>query len=354
MRACGLGVFHANIACRLTIQKHAGLWASSRNSESSTGESKSYLNSEHVSDWASHDTAHVHAGAAAVPDLSLLESHLQQEWDHTANAQLGGITIRPHSNRRVWWSAGLCKSGEPHRWQATVQSRTRGARCPYQSGNRVCPCNSVAHTHPELAAEWDLEANGARTPETVSAGSNKRVAWRCRKCSHRWTTMLSNRTCNNRGCRECAKAARVHNRQRQPTVKEGAKHLLEEWDYEANEREGWHPGRVTCGSNKLIHWVRGTECRLGLEHRWQASPFRRALFQHGSPYDSGQAVCACNSLAENCPQAALLWDYNANKGLTPDTVAVQSHEVVSWVRSDGKKWQQRVYQVVRNLQKSEA
>ena len=82
-------------------------------------------------------------------------------------------------------AAGRSGGAEPHRWQAQVSSRTGGSCCPYNSGKAVCPCNDLAHNHPEVAAEWDWEANGARTPETVTAGSASKAVWRCGLCGHR-------------------------------------------------------------------------------------------------------------------------------------------------------------------------
>ena len=107
----------------------------------------------------------------AGPDISRLALHLQQEWDHAANAHVGSSTIAPQSNRKVWWTSGLCKTGQPHRWQARVSGRSSGQSCPYNLGRAACPCNDLAHNHSEVAAEWDWDANGERTPETVTAGS---------------------------------------------------------------------------------------------------------------------------------------------------------------------------------------
>ena len=42
---------------------------------------------------------------------------------------------------------------------------------PCDAGRAVCPCNDLAHNHPEVAEEWDWEANGKRAPKTVAAGS---------------------------------------------------------------------------------------------------------------------------------------------------------------------------------------
>ena len=204
------------------------------------------------------------------PDICRLAPHLQQEWDHAANAHLGSIIIAPQSNKNAWWSSGICKTGQPHRWQASIQNCTMGNSCPYNSGRAACPCNDLAHNHPGVAADWDWEANGERTPETVTAGSTIRAAWRCGLCGHRWSACVSDRTHGN-GCPQCAREA-GRTKTRQPSISKGALHLLAEWNWEANVKCGWHPDQITLGSHKKVHWAVHDECKLGLVHRWQASP----------------------------------------------------------------------------------
>ena len=288
---------------------------------------------------------------AAGPTICLLAPNLQQEWDHAANAHLGKVIIAPKSNRKVWWRSGVCKTGQPHRWQAQVSNRSRGIGCPYDSGRAVCPCNDLAHNHPEVAAEWDWNANGARTPETVAAHSVFKAAWRCGLCWHSWTAIVRNRTgvCGA-GCPQCAHEARRH-KAKQPSISNGARRLLVEWDWEANERRGWHPDQITLASNKKVHWVMQDECKLGLVHRWQAAPKDRTGKNAGSPFPSGMAVCACNSLAVQCPEAAVLWDPVSNGKLTPGDVAMHSGKVRAWKDPDGRQWRQQVSQVVNTLRR---
>ena len=100
-----------------------------------------------------------------------------------------------------------------------------------------------------------------------------------------------------------------------------------------------------------MHWVVQDECKLGLVHRWQATPLSRGYSNSGSPFPSGKAVCACNSLAVQCPEAADLWDFSLNGGLTPSDVAVQSHKVVAWKFPDGSQWQQRTQSVVLTVRR---
>ena len=49
------------------------------------------------------------------PNISRLAPHLQEAWDHAANAHLGGIIIAPQSHKKAWWRSGMCKTGQPHR-----------------------------------------------------------------------------------------------------------------------------------------------------------------------------------------------------------------------------------------------
>ena len=243
----------------------------------------------------------------------------------------------------------MCKTGQPHRWHARIQNRTQGNRCPYEKGRAVCPCNDLAHNHPEVAAEWDWEANLESSPGTVTASSNTKAAWRCGLCGHRWSASVNQRTRGN-GCPQCAREAR-RVQTRQPSISVGAPHLLAEWDWKANDKCGWHPDQVTMASAKQVHWVVQDECKLGLVHRWQASPNHRITLNSGSPFPSGRAVCACNSLAVQCPKAAILWDHQASEGLTPDKITVQSVRVASWKVPAGRQWQQRVDEVVNNLRR---
>ena len=290
----------------------------------------------------------------ASPNISELALNLQQEWDYAANAHLGEILIKPQSRMKAWWRSGLCKTGQPHRWQARVSSRSSGQSCPYNLGRAPCPCNDLAHNHPGVAAEWDWDANGECTPEIVTARSRIKAAWRCALCGHSWSAFVCSRTrLQGTGCPQCAREAR-RIQASQPSISSGARHLLAEWDWEANETDGWHPDTVTLGSMKKVHWVQREECKLGLVHRWQAPPNKCVAMKSGSPFPSGMAVCACNSLAVQCPAAADLWDSCTNGDLTPGDVTVQSDKTVAWRTADGSKWHQRVGEVVSGVRRREA
>lgn len=62
-------------------------------------------------------------------DLRTASPWLADEWDYERNAPLFPDEILPFTNRKVWWR---CKNG--HHWRSNVNSRQKGAGCPYCMG----------------------------------------------------------------------------------------------------------------------------------------------------------------------------------------------------------------------------
>lgn len=142
------------------------------------------------------------AGKKIVPeknDFATLYPELAKEWHPTENRDIDCKNISRGSGKKVWWK---CENG--HEWEATVLSRKNGHGCPYCAGKAVkVGCNDLATTNPDLAKEWDIKRNGDLTPKDVTAGSNKKVWWKCDK-GHEWRASVNNR---NRGskCPYCDK-----------------------------------------------------------------------------------------------------------------------------------------------------
>jgi hypothetical protein len=107
-------------------------------------------------------------------------------WDPTT------LTAGSSTNKVQW----LCAHG--HNWKSLIRDRSRGIGCPYCSGLHVLLGETdLATTHPELAAQadgWD--------PTTLSAGSTKKVGWRCEK-DHTWKAMVKSRS-TGKNCPSCA------------------------------------------------------------------------------------------------------------------------------------------------------
>lgn len=111
------------------------------------------------------------------PDL------VEQSWDGERNRDVSPQEVTCGSQRKAWWR---CPLG--HRWRAAVAERVRGAGCPRCAGHYD---DSLSVTHPQLAAEWDEQAN-TRPASRVTAGSPVVAAWRCGH-GHAWRAAVSDR-----------------------------------------------------------------------------------------------------------------------------------------------------------------
>ena len=96
-------------------------------------------------------------------------AQLMSKWDWEKNQALGLFpnVLTLHSNKKAWWKCSTCG----HEWQTTIANRSAGYSCPV-CANRVIVAgvNDLTTTHPELAKEWDYEANGDLLPQHVSYG----------------------------------------------------------------------------------------------------------------------------------------------------------------------------------------
>lgn len=89
--------------------------------------------------------------------------------------------------------------------QAHVADRVnKGTGCPFCLGRKVCPCNSLAALHPELAAEWSPR-NGAVLPDEVPVSSNRQAWWRRERLDGslmEWQAYVYSRTQNAKAARQ--------------------------------------------------------------------------------------------------------------------------------------------------------
>ena len=278
------------------------------------------------------------------PDISRLNSALQQQWDHAANAHLGNIAITPGSHKKVWWVCDQCPDGYLHSWEASVRNRSAGTGCPQCIGRKVCKHNCLATKAPLVAAQWDYEANDG-TPDSIVAHSSQLVGWLCDACAHKWRAAPNQRVCRHKtGCPKCALHAKT-NKTMQPTFAESqdpqVKTLLAEWDHERNAPQGNFPHNTRLKSNKHIFWL-CHKCPAGQQHSWTAPPYQRnRRSKAGCPYCAGRAACKCNSLQALSPDIAVEWDYIKNQGQPSDYTASSSH-LAWWVNPERGSWQQRI------------
>jgi superfamily II DNA or RNA helicase len=263
---------------------------------------------------------------AGFNDLESQFPEVAVEWDYEANAGLTPDQLTPGSNKKVHWK---CRDFG-HSWQAQISERTRGGTgCPVCSNNRVLAgFNDLESQFPDVAAEWDYEENIGLTPDQVTAGSNKKVHWKCRNAGHQWQTQIAKRTQNESGCPVCGsrKVLAGFN-----DLESAYPEIAAEWDYAMNSP--LRPDQVMASSNRKVHWT--GSCG----HNWAAIIASRTNGGNGCPICVNQQVLVgFNDLGSQFPEIAVEWDYEENNGLTPGEVAPRSSKNVHWKCRFGHRW----------------
>ncbi len=184
---------------------------------------------------------------------------LLTQWDAARNGALTPDDVSPGSEKRVWW-----RCGKGHQWQSTIGSRARlGTGCPYCTGKRPIPGETDLLTkHPALAAQWHPTKNGALTPRDVTAGSMRRVWWRCDR-GHSWQAVVFSRA-EGTGCPYCTGKRVLPGFNDLATL---CPDIAAEWHPTLNG--ALTPSSVTRGCKKQVWW----QCRAG--HVWKAYIFSR-------------------------------------------------------------------------------
>ena len=216
-------------------------------------------------------------GRKASPEQNSLAKQfpaLAAEWDDEKNAPLTPRDVTTGSHKLIWWR---CPKG--HSWRAAVYSRTTlGTGCPVCTGRQALAGeNDLATLYPDIAAQWDEEKNGVLHPNNVTAGSNRRVWWKCEK-GHSYRAMIAQRVQRGDGCPYCA------NRKVLPGFNDlatAAPLVAKQWHESLNG--ALTPEMVTAGSHKKAWW----RCSYG--HVWKAAIYSRAGVQQcGCPVCAGK------------------------------------------------------------------
>ncbi len=246
-----------------------------------------------------------------VNDLATLYPEVAKEADGWDPA-----TVTAGSKKKLQWR---CDKG--HTWEGQVNNRTppQSSGCPVCSGNRVeSGFNDLATHHPEIAKEAD-----GWNPSTVTAGSNKKLGWRCAK-GHTWEATVGSRTPPiSSGCPVCAGKA----------VLPGFNDLATLCPEVAAEADGWDPRTVSTGSGKRLRW----RCKEG--HTWEAKVTSRT-----PPQSNSCPVCSGRQLFPGFNDLATLWPQVAQQadGWDPKTVTAGSSKKLTWRCREGHTWNAQV------------
>ena len=253
------------------------------------------------------------------------------QWDYEANFPLRPEDVAPSSDKKPGWK---CAKDLTHKWMARVCNRTgknkRG--CPVCAGKLPSPTHNLLICFPEVAAQWDYEANFPLLPEKLTPASHQKPGWVCAKDpTHRWVAKVCDRTGGGDGCPFCSGrfAAPTHN------LAHCFPEIAAEWDYEANK--GLRPEDVPPASNQKAGWV----CAKDPTHKWvTTSRNRTGKNKTGCPCCSGRVSTPTNNLLICFPEIAAGWDYEANYPLRPEDVTPFSHQKPGWfcTKDPTHKW----------------
>ena len=254
---------------------------------------------------------------------------LLDEWDYEAN-DVTPDEVTSGGAKKVQWK---CYKG--HTWEANIANRVRGSKCPYCSHRKVLTgYNDLAHERPDLLADWDYEKNEVN-PEAIMPSSNTKVWWRCHICNHSWEATPNSRSSRNTGCPNCAK----RHRKTHSTLSKERPELLTDWDYSKND-PAWLDLPAT--SKTRVCW----KCHI-CGNEWSTAIAQRAILGTNCPACGG-VEGASPWLADRYPGLAKEWDYEANGGLTPETVTCGSGVQYGWICPKGHHYRASIGNRTRN------
>ena len=250
-------------------------------------------------------------------------TELLHEWHYARNEGLTPDEVASGSHLKTWW---IDRMG--HEWQQEIYARTMlGRGCPVCAGRKICiGLNDLATTHPKLSAQWDKEKNGELTAQMVSAGSGRKVWWRCEK-GHSWQAQIASRA-SGCGCPVCANRVILSGVNDFATTHPA---LAAEWHPTKNN--DLTPQKISYGYDKKVWW----RCARG--HAWQATPKTRVRLGTGCPICANDvAQSGFNDLATIFPAVAAEWHPTKNGNLTPAQVVSGSNRTVWWKCRLGHEW----------------
>ena len=265
---------------------------------------------------------------------------LIREWDYEKNKNYDLAKVTIGNGHKFWWKINYYDKKHNKNlvlsWDSTISHRINGRGCPYLSNpikKILIGFNDLLTTNPELCKEWDYEKNRNElliSPESVTAGSTKKVFWKCPK-KHSYIASISHRT-NGTNCPYCSSKKVLTGFNDLATTNP---ELLNEWNYDKNNIS---PHEITFGAIKKVYW----KCQLG--HEWLATPnSRTGYYKTNCPYCSNKKILGgFNDLLTTNPELCKEWDYEKNE-LHPNQVVSKSNKKVWWRCPIGHSYSSIIY-----------
>lgn len=277
-----------------------------------------------------------HVLAIGINDFETTHPDLFRQLHPTKNPGIDVSSLTASSNELVWW-LGPCG----HVWEARIRGRARGHGCHVCRNHIVVAgINDLTTTFPEVAALWHSELNPGVAPTQVTAGSQRRVWWRCPD-GHAYCASVSDRVRRRSsvGCNICSGRVIVAGINDLASIFPSTRDL---WDSDKNDP--YNPQQVYYRSQKCFYWKR-EQCG----HSWHASVRKQVDRSHECPICFEQHVRGKPRflpgqvpLSVANPEISNDWHDSKNYPLTPDAITYGSHRVVWWLCQRGHEYSMAV------------
>lgn len=189
----------------------------------------------------------------------------------------------------------------------------------------------LCHTYPAIAADWHPTANGAKTPNNVTAGSSFMAVWLCHaNPPHELRQRVEYRVAAG-GCKRC----QLRGQLKENNLALKFPHIAKQWHPSKNG--DLKPQDVQPMSHKRIWW----QCDKDPSHVWQA------LLNLRTSQDLSCPLCPrqldrkpdeTRSLAARYPEIAAQWHPTKNGKVKPEEVFWKSSKRVWWQCSESHIW----------------
>ena len=183
----------------------------------------------------------------------------------------------------------------------------------------------------DIEIEFDTVKNCPLTFSQLTKGGRKSVVWTCQICDLSWSATVSNRL-KGTECPRCQKTFPIPGKTDLSSV---FPHISAEWDYLLNSKG---PEEYPPYSNKRVSWV----CENG--HQWEDKINNRTVNGSTCPYCKGsRPIPGVNDLGTLYPWLKEQWNPEENGNLKPSDVFPKSNRRISWICSQGHKWEAKIY-----------
>jgi len=134
-----------------------------------------------------------------INDLATRRPDLASEWSDK-NLPLTPDSIIWKKRGSYWWKCPKCSN----EYKAWLYHRIgSGTSCPYCAGYKLkTGFNDLKTTDPDIAKDWDYDANCSLLPDAFFRRSLRSVKWRCAN-GHSYTMSIYDRAVSGKGCVIC-------------------------------------------------------------------------------------------------------------------------------------------------------